>query len=97
MRQFWELPNEEQSLNQLPETLVYLLLGLDTDAAAKLLLLLWRAWHVRNNLTRDDGKLSFAGSVKFLCRYREELCSIRHNGAAFDRKRKTRDSKYPQG
>jgi hypothetical protein len=33
---------------------------------------------VRNNLTHDAEKLSFAGSVQFLKKYWTELCSIRH-------------------
>ncbi|RLN28240.1 hypothetical protein C2845_PM05G26920 [Panicum miliaceum] len=44
---------------------------------ARVLLLLWRTWQVRNNLTHDSEKLSFGGSVMFLKKYWIELCSIR--------------------
>lgn len=71
---FWSLWNDLLCLDRM-----------NTDDTAKLLLLLWRTWHVRNNLTHDTGKLSIMASMKFLCKYWEELCTVQHNNS-FDPK-----------
>jgi hypothetical protein len=55
-----------------------------------LLLLLWRTWHVRNNITHGSDKISFDASVGFLQKYWLELCDIRQLQGASDSKGKRR-------
>uniref|UniRef100_K3ZD33 RNase H type-1 domain-containing protein n=1 Tax=Setaria italica TaxID=4555 RepID=K3ZD33_SETIT len=61
---------------------------LGMDEGAKLLLLLWRTWQVRNNTTHESEKLSIEGSIRFLQKYWTELCSIRQQQDCFDSKGK---------
>lgn len=89
MRQHWSLPDEEQCLQLTPDSLLETIDRLGVDTGAKLLILLWRTWQVRNNLTHDSDKLSFAGSVNFLTRYWMELCGIRHRHSPRDAKGKS--------
>uniref|UniRef100_K3ZDE6 RNase H type-1 domain-containing protein n=1 Tax=Setaria italica TaxID=4555 RepID=K3ZDE6_SETIT len=46
-------------------------------AMRELLLVLWRAWFNRNEITHGGKGASIVGSVKFLTCYRVELCIIR--------------------
>lgn len=62
------------------KSLLPLLDSLGTDEAARLLLLFWRTWQVRNNLTHSSDKLSVEGSVRLLQKYWTELCCVRHQG-----------------
>ncbi|RLN11245.1 hypothetical protein C2845_PM09G04950 [Panicum miliaceum] len=78
MRRAWELPDEAVFLQLTPSSLPGLIDSLGTDMGAKVLLLLWRKWQVRNNITHESDKLSFAGSERFLQKYWLELCSVRH-------------------
>ncbi|RLN32801.1 hypothetical protein C2845_PM03G31430 [Panicum miliaceum] len=88
MRQHLLLLDEEQFLQLTPESLVETIDRLGTDDGVKLLILLWRTWQVRNNLTHESEKLSFAGSIAFLRRYWTELCGVRHHHSAPDAKGK---------
>ncbi|CAN6175074.1 unnamed protein product [Urochloa humidicola] len=76
MREVWSLPEEEQLCVQTPESLLPLIINLGVDDGAKLLLLLWRTWQVRNNITHEIEKLSFESSMRFLTKYWEELCTV---------------------
>ena len=76
MRQVWVLPDEQQYWQISPENLLTMIDGMDVDGAARVLLLLWRTWQVRNNLTHDTEKLSIEGSARFLVKYWAELCDI---------------------
>lgn len=94
MRQYWDLLDEEQFLHLTPENLVPLITELQIDRGARMLVLLWRTWQVRNNLTHETAKLSVEGSVRFLQKYWTELCSVRQLGDCSDPKgkRPTSDS-----
>jgi hypothetical protein len=69
MRQYWALPDDEQLRDFIAASFLHRVDALDTDSAAQWLLLLWRTWQVRNNITHESEKLSFAGSVSFLRKY----------------------------
>ena len=88
MRQVWTLPDEEIYRQFTPESLLTIIDGLDVDGAAKVLLLLWRTWQVRNNQTHDTEKYTIDGSVCFLLKYWAELCDIQQKASTFDAKGK---------
>lgn len=89
MRVVWMLPDENFFLSLTPENLVVSVDNQDVDTGAKILLLLWRTWQVRNNITHETEKLSFAKSVGFLTKHWTELCSIRQDHRLDDTKGKT--------
>ncbi|CAO2192714.1 unnamed protein product [Urochloa humidicola] len=85
VRTHWpSLPDELQCTRLQPENLLATLNGLDVDAGAKLLLLLWRTWQVRNNITHESEKFSIVGSVNFLLKYWQEVCSVRQQQKGSD-------------
>jgi hypothetical protein len=71
-----------------PDGLLTLVVEVGVDKGAKFLLLLWRTWHVRNNITHGSDKISFDASVGFLQKYWLELCDIRQLQGASDSKGK---------
>jgi ribonuclease HI len=88
MRQFWELPDELQFSEIGPDNLLHILDALGIDMGARVLLLLWRAWQVMNDITHENSKFSVEGSVSFLRKYWYELCSIRQHDGKEDLKGK---------
>jgi hypothetical protein len=66
MRSVWLLPKKEDFLYTGPDWLLLLLDQVDDEAAAYILLIFWRAWHLRNNVVHGDGLSSVTGSAKFL-------------------------------
>ncbi|WVZ62096.1 hypothetical protein U9M48_011881 [Paspalum notatum var. saurae] len=87
-REDWKLPEENLLLQLKPEVLIMFLYSIDVDEAASLLLLLWRAWQVRNDITHDTKFSSVASSVIFIRKYWIELRMIRHSSNIFDDKGK---------
>ena len=66
LRKVWTLPSEASLRYTGPNWLLHLLRQLDETTRSKTLLLLWRAWHLRNNIIHDNGKATIADSVIFL-------------------------------
>jgi hypothetical protein len=66
LRQYWRLPDEEQLCWNGPHWLLLLLNSVDAEVKAYILLLFWRAWHLRNDVMHGDGKATILGSSKFL-------------------------------
>jgi ribonuclease HI len=79
MRQVWSLPREEDFMYTGPDWLLMLLAKAKKDSHPLILLLLWRAWHLRNNIVHEDGKSSIEASAVFLQNYFDTL-----NGSGFD-------------
>jgi hypothetical protein len=50
------------------------------EEKARALLIMWRAWHMRNDMIFGAGKESVVGSAKFLESYDENITSIRGTG-----------------
>ena len=73
MRKEWALPSEKSFRNTGGDWLQVLLDTVPEDIRGKILLLLWRCWHLREDSIRNDGKESISGSVQFLKKYAEEL------------------------
>jgi ribosomal protein L32 len=80
MRQRWRLPTEEKIMCAGSEWLLRLIDSSSTDDVGRVLLILWRAWFVCNELTHSTRRLSIVGSVNFLLDYWETLCNIRQGG-----------------
>jgi hypothetical protein len=66
MRERWCLPPEEKLRNVGPEWFLVLLDLYKPNVMASLDLVLWRAWSVRNKVTRAGERLSIDDSVAFL-------------------------------
>ena len=79
MRKVWLLPGEEALVNTGPEWLLELIDNLDGQWAGRLLLLLWRSWFNRNEVTHGK-TVSLLGSVKFLTDYSDKLFAIQQQG-----------------
>jgi len=81
MRECWDLPSEDELSFSGPEWLLQLIDRNNTGEAARLLLILWRAWYVRNELTHGGRWIPTEGSVNFLSGYWATLSSIKQGGA----------------
>ncbi|XBI59286.1 hypothetical protein VPH35_040386 [Triticum aestivum] len=73
MRKEWPLPAEKSFRNTWSDWLQVLLDTEPENMRAKLLLLLWRCWHLRENTLRHNGRESITSSVIFLRKYTEDL------------------------
>jgi hypothetical protein len=72
LREVWDLPHEDAFKFTGKDWVLILLSQVDEDMRAKLLLLWWRTWHLRNNVIFGDGKCGIEHSSNFLQSY---LCS----------------------
>ena len=66
MRKYWKLPSEENFRYSGPDWLMHLFRQCDSETRDRTLLLLWRAWHLRNDIIHNDGRATIEGSVAFL-------------------------------
>jgi hypothetical protein len=65
----WSLPSEEVFMVNGKEWLLHLLSNTSAEMRAKVMFLLGRAWHHRNNIVHGDGKASISASDYFLSNY----------------------------
>jgi hypothetical protein len=71
-----------------PNWLLHLLASVDGETKACILLLLWRAWYLRNDAVHAKGEGSIAGSAGFLASYALALHIAKDaEGPATDTKR----------
>ena len=73
MRKVWNLPNENRFWYTGENWLRTVLHTENEEMHAKILLLFWRCWHMREDCIRNNGRESICGSVQFLKQYEEEL------------------------
>jgi hypothetical protein len=73
MREFWDLPLEESIHNTDPEWFLVLLDLWKLEEDGNLAMILWRAWSVRNKVTRAGEPLLVDASVEYLKRLEQEL------------------------
>jgi ribonuclease HI len=73
LRKSWDLPSECIFAYKGADWLQIILDQSDDLMRARILLMLWRAWHLRNDVIHSDGKASVTGSVMFLHSYLHDL------------------------
>jgi ribonuclease HI len=73
MRKHWQLPPEHEFKYSGPDWLQNLLFNIQKPQRSKVLMLLWRAWHLRCDICHDKGEETIARSVAFLIGYNNFL------------------------
>lgn len=73
MRKSWNLPAEEKFKYTGKDWLQLLLDTCTVDVRQKILLLLWRAWWLREDCVHSKGRATIGASVQFLTKYYDEL------------------------
>jgi ribonuclease HI len=73
LRGSWPLPDESQFKFGDPDWLILLLNLVSKEVGAYILLMFWRAWHLRNDVVHGKGTGSILGSMNFLTSYSESL------------------------
>ncbi|VAI53801.1 unnamed protein product [Triticum turgidum subsp. durum] len=81
MRNHWRLPKENAFWYTGEDWLQNLLNTCDADTRNKILIMLWRAWFLRDNIIHSDGKEAISRSVAFLLKY-EEVRSVQEKSEA---------------
>jgi hypothetical protein len=66
LRTQWVLPDELAFRVNQNEWIFALLDNATKDQRSKIIFLLWRVWHHRNNIVHGDGKASVSASVPYL-------------------------------
>jgi ribonuclease HI len=77
LRNVWDLPDEKELQNSGEEWTLRILNSVNSEMRAKLMMLWWRAWHLRNNIIFGDGKAGIAHSSQFLNNYLSSLSNIK--------------------
>jgi len=88
MRAHWLLPSEEDLTFTGPDWLLVLLNRSSPEVISNFLMILWRAWSVRNGVLRAGQTLSIEGSVNFLTRYMDSFMLCRRKNVQVDNKGK---------
>jgi hypothetical protein len=69
MRDFWSLPKEENFKRTGEDWLLILLKNSNKDMHQAILLVLWRSWHLRNDVCHAKGDATIEQSARFLLSY----------------------------
>jgi ribonuclease HI len=72
LREVWDLPGEKKFSCTGNDWLQVLLSHEDERMRARILLLLWRSWHLRNDVIHHEGKETVTSSVAFLLSYQRD-------------------------
>lgn len=72
IREEWGLPHEKEFRFTCRDWLQVLLDSVPQVMRDRILLLLWRCWHLRDDCVHGDGKETISNSIQFLQRYEEE-------------------------
>ena len=69
MRKHWHIPHEDVFRNTVKDWLLICLSQVDANTKTNILMLLWRAWHLRNDIVHEKGLETIAMPVSFLLSY----------------------------
>jgi ribonuclease HI len=78
MREHWKLPPDRALKMTGKDWLLLSLSNTDDLTRVRLLLLFWRAWHLRNDAIHQQGREPIAASVSFLLSYTERFQASSH-------------------
>jgi hypothetical protein len=78
MRECWLLPHEATLQVSSSSWFRIVLLSVPVQMVDHLILVAWRTWYERNEVTHDKPLPSTESSKKFLCNYERILGSIKH-------------------
>ena len=73
MAETWSIPEHTEVIHTGTEWLLHLLAGKTENQCMKILMLLWRIWHVRNEVIHHKPAPPIEASRRFLCSYVESL------------------------
>jgi hypothetical protein len=76
MREVWDLPKDEILFENNPDWFMHALKRLDVDQRVAFLMVLWRVWHIHNELTHDKRPAPLEASKRFLMGYVKSLLLI---------------------
>lgn len=79
VRQVWDLPDEADFRFSGRDWLQHLQAKSDINMRSKILLLLWRAWHLRNDIIHQEGKASVSSSVIYLQALQRDLSTPKNS------------------
>ena len=82
MSEVWPLPNLSSFQNSGHEWLLQVLSQLQDIERSMLLMTLWRAWHIRNEIVHNKAPPPMEVSCSFLTNYLDSLIGIKSNLAA---------------
>jgi hypothetical protein len=78
MAEVWKLSDPSTVANTRKEWVLHLIDGKTEFDRAKVLLLLWRIWHVRNEVVHHKAPPPVEASKRFLCSYLESIATIKY-------------------
>jgi hypothetical protein len=78
MREVWSLPKLSTIANNGKEWVLHLLDGRPEIERLKILMTLWRIWHVRNEVVHRKPPPPVEASRSFLCSYVESISTIKY-------------------
>ena len=82
MREVWDLPRDDMVRPDGHEWLLQILARQTETQRSLLLMLLWRIWHVHNELTHNKPAPPAESSRRFLCSYMDTLMYIKQHPTA---------------
>ena len=78
MRDIWSLPSEEEILNTGHEWLFDTLVKISEDERMKVLMIIWRNWSLRNDVTYGKQPAPVEATRNFLASYASSLVQLEH-------------------
>jgi hypothetical protein len=82
MRQVWDLPNDEVFVPSGPEWLLHAMCDMPETQRVMVLMIMWRIWHVHNEITHQKTPRPTEGSKRFLLSYVDSLLFINQHPRA---------------
>jgi ribonuclease HI len=76
MSEVWTLPKIDQIVGPRGNWLEELLLAANDQTLNQIMMIIWRIWFVRNEITHDKPMPSIEGSRRFLCSYMNSLENV---------------------